>query len=108
MTNKPASPSYVPCRRFDQVGDSDPRLVATLSRSTELSALNLPNHLLSLYDHNDRLWATWRDAESRSLFSATLNQAWAESGGDHAPVHLLNLDEDIEFDLDELDSSDPN
>ncbi|MBV7486453.1 hypothetical protein [Bordetella sp. BOR01] len=98
----------VPCRRFDQAHDQNPRLVDTLRLFSNEIGVDPTLALLALYDHNDRLWATWRDEKSRAAWSLSLDQAWRNSGGEIKPVHLLNVCEDIEFDDDDLDGSDPD
>ncbi|HYG44247.1 MAG TPA: hypothetical protein VEA17_15115 [Bordetella sp.] len=107
--NREPHPSYrVPCRRFDQADDQNPRLVSALRRFSSDTSIDPAQALLLLYDHNDRLWATWRDAACRATYSGQLDKAWRASGGTIKPVHLLNVDEDIDFDDDDLDGSDPD
>lgn len=101
-------PYPVPCRRFNQANDQNPRLVDTLRHFSSDTGMNPALALLALYDHDDRLWATWRNAESRAIYASHLDTAWYGSGGTIKPVHLLNVHEDIAFDDDDLDGSDPD
>ena len=108
MNQRNALSDSVPCRRFDQAGITDPRLQETLYLFWEETGIDPSLVLLDLYDHNDRLWATWRNEDSRSAHAHQLTRAWDRSGGPVEAIHLLNVDEDIEFDDDDLDGSEPD
>ena len=108
MNQQHTLPENVPCRRFDQAGITDPRLLKALALFSKETGVEPAQVLLDLYDHNDRLWATWRDDACRTAYAPQLTSAWEHSGGPIEAIHLLNVDEDIEFDDDDLGPIEPN
>lgn len=85
-----------PCIRHGVKGVADPRLLHMLDIVRREDPA-IAGKLISLLDHDGRLWATWRDDKARRAGSTLLTRAWAETGGEDGALHLIRSDDDYDY-----------
>lgn len=82
--------SSIPCTRYAENGEEQPRVREALAYAVALSGGRLSaHHLFSLHDHKGELEAMWASNDDRAAFGPFIEEAWHHWACEPTVVHSV-------------------